>query len=124
VSNEDWRVEIDLDDKQQGFDLEERLRSLDLDDDARDRLGPRVYVSRNGPTLFLYAGSEEQAREAEAVMQQLVAADNLTAEFRGVTRWHPVEQVWKDASIPLPRTPEDAQAEYGRRDAAERREAA
>jgi hypothetical protein len=124
VSGEDWRVEIDLDDKQQGFDLEERLRSLDLDDDARDRLGPRVYVSRNGPTLFLYASSEEQAREAEAVMRQVLAADDLSAEFRGITRWHPVEQAWKDASIPLPHTPEEAQAEYERRETAERREAA
>ena len=124
MGNEDWRVEVDLDDKQKGFDLEERFRSLDLDDDARGRLGPRVYVSRNGPTLFLYAGSEEQAHEAEAVMRQLVAADDLTAEFRGVTRWHPVEQEWKDASIPLPHTEDEIRAEVERREQAERREAA
>jgi hypothetical protein len=124
VSNEDWRVEIDLDDTSEGFDLTERLRSFELDDEARERLGPRVYVSRNGPTLFLYAGSEEQAREAEAVMKQLVVADDLTADFRGVTRWHPIEQEWKDATIPVPGTPEEAQAEYERREAAERREVA
>jgi len=123
VSNEDWRVEITLDDEQSGYDLGERLRSQDLDEEARERLGKQIYVSRNGPQLFLYAGSEEQARAAEAVVRELVAADGLTAEFRGVTRWHPVEQEWKDSSIPLPRTDDEIRAEQERREAAERREA-
>jgi hypothetical protein len=123
VANEDWRVEIDLDDEQDGYDLGERLRSQDLDEATRERLGKSVYVSRNGPRLFLYAGSEDQARAAEQVMRNFVSGERLTAEFRGVTRWHPVEQEWKDASIPLPDTPEEVQEEYERREAAERREA-
>jgi hypothetical protein len=102
----------------------ERLRSHDLDDDARERLGPRVYVSRNGPVLFLYAGNEQQARAAEAVVRELVDADRLSAEFRGVMRWHPVEEEWKDARIPLPRTEAELAAQRERRDRAERREAA
>ena len=39
MSNEDWRVEINLDDEHEGYDIGERLRSQDLDDDARARLG-------------------------------------------------------------------------------------
>ena len=50
-------------------------------------------------------------------------ADELSAEIR-VTRWHPIEQDWKDASIPLPRTPEEEDAEYAAREAAEAEEAA
>jgi hypothetical protein len=123
VNGEDWRVELTLDDEQHGYDLGERLRSRDLDEDARARLGRRVYVSRNGSTLFLYAGSEEQARAAEEVVRQLVAEDDLSADFLGVTRWHPVEEAWKDASIPLPRTDEELQAELHARESAERREA-
>jgi hypothetical protein len=123
VNGEDWRVELTLDDEQHGYDLGERLRSRDLDEDARARLGRRIYVSRNGSTLFLYAGSEEQARAAEEVVRQLVAEDDLSADFLGVTRWHPVEEAWKDASIPLPRTDEELQAELDAREAAERREA-
>jgi hypothetical protein len=123
VSGEDWRVEVTLDEEQHGYDLGERLRSHDLDDEARERLGGRVYVSRNGPQLFLYARSEEQAREAESVVRELVAAEGLSADFRGITRWHPVEQEWKNASIPLPRTDDEVRAERERREAAERREA-
>jgi hypothetical protein len=123
MSNEDWRVEVNLDDEKHGYDLGERLRSQDLDEDARARLGDRVYVSRNGPRLFLYAGSEPQAREAEAVVRDLAAADKLTADFVGVTRWHPVEQAWKDLSVPLPRTDGELEAELRRREEAERAEA-
>jgi hypothetical protein len=121
VSNEDWRVEINLDDENEGYDIGERLRAQDLDDDARARLGKRVYVSRNGPQLFLYAGTEQQAREAEVVARDLVAADNLSAEF-AVTRWHPVEQEWKDASIPLPRTETEIRQETEHREETERSE--
>jgi hypothetical protein len=123
VNGEDWRVELTLDDEQHGYDLGERLRSRDIDEDARARLGRRVYVSRNGSTLFLYAGSEEQARAAEEVVRLLVAEDDLSADFLGVTRWHPVEEAWKDASVPLPRTDEELQAELDAREAAERQEA-
>jgi hypothetical protein len=122
VSNEDWRVEINLDDEHEGYDIGERLRSRDLDVEARKRLGRRVYVSRNGPQVFLYAGSEQQAREAESVVRELVGADKLSAEFGGVTRWHPVEQEWKDASIPLPRTESEIRQELERKEEAERRE--
>jgi hypothetical protein len=56
------------------------------------------------------------------VVRELIGADNLSAEFVGVTRWHPVEQEWKDASIPLPRTETEIRQELERREEAERRE--
>jgi len=123
VSEDEWRVEVDLDDEQHGFGLSERLRAHDLDDEARARLGRRVIVTRDGSRLFLYAASEENAREAERVVRELVAADGLTAEV-AVTRWHPVEEAWKDASIPLPRTEAEEREERRRLEEAERREAA
>src|SRR5688572_10199374 len=79
-------------------------------------------VTRDGSRLFLYAASEPQAREAEQVVRSLVDADELSAEI-SVTRWHPVAEEWKDASLPVPRTPEEEEAEYSAREAAEAREA-
>ena len=66
----------------------------------------------------LYTGSDAQAREAADVIHGLVEADELTAEIR-VMRWHPVQEEWKDASIPLPRTAEEEDAEYAAREATE-----
>ena len=119
---DEWRVEIDLDDQEHGYGLGERLRAQDLDDEARERLGRRAVVTRDGSRVFVYTGSEREAREAERVARELVAADELTAEIR-VMRWHPVEQAWKDASIPLPRTPQEEQEEASRKEEAEWQEA-
>lgn len=119
---DEWRVEVDLEDEERGYGLGERLRAQDLDDEARERLGRRAVVTRDGSHVFLYTGSEGEAREAERVARELVAADDLTAEVR-VTRWHPVEEAWKDASIPLPRTAEEEQEEASRKEEAEWEEA-
>jgi hypothetical protein len=119
---EDFRVEVDLDDEAHGYSLRERFRAVRLDDEARKRLGRNVVVTRDGSQLFLYAQDEPQAREAEQVVRRLADEEGLTAEVR-ITRWHPVEEEWKDLSIPLPSTAEDEQAEYEARKAAEEREA-
>jgi hypothetical protein len=122
VSGEDWRIQVDLDDDEHGYSMSERLRALDLDDQARVRLGDRVVVSRDGSHLFLYAATAEQAQEAERIVRELVAADDLTAEI-STSRWHPVEQAWKDPSIPLPSTEESLADERERREVADEREA-
>ena len=120
--SDEFRVEVELDDEEHGYSVGERLRALDLDDDTRERMGRSVMVTRDGSRLFLYAASDAQAREAERVVRSLIDADKLTAKT-SVTRWHPVEEVWKDASIPLPRTADEEEAEYAAREAAEAAEA-
>jgi hypothetical protein len=120
--SDEFRVEVELDDDEHGYSFGERLRALDLDDEARERLGRNVMVTRDGSRLFLYAATEPQAREAEQVVRSLVDENELTAEI-AVTRWHPVEEAWKEASIPLPTTPAEEHAEYTAREAAEEEEA-
>jgi hypothetical protein len=117
---EEWRVEVDLEDEQHGLTLSERLRSLDLDDEARKRLGDRVIVSRDGSRMFLYAATEDQAREAERVAGDLVAAEGWGAKT-ALTRWHPDQEAWKDPSVPLPGTDEERAAERQRHELAEER---
>jgi hypothetical protein len=93
MGNDEWRVEIDLDDEQHGYSLGERFRSHDLDEEARKRLGRRAIVSRDGPRVFLYTSTEAQAREAERIARELVAADELTADI-DVTRWDAEGEEW------------------------------
>jgi hypothetical protein len=120
--DDEFRVEVELDDADYGYSLGERLRALDLDDDARERLGARIAVTRDGSRLFLYTDREPAAQEASRVVRELADADGLSADIR-VTRWHPIEEAWKDASLPLPVTEEEQQAEYAAREAAEAEEA-
>jgi hypothetical protein len=120
---DDFRVEVELDDEAHGYPLRERLRALNLDDEAREQLGRNVVVTRAGSRMFAYTPTEAQAREAERVISGLVAEEGLSADV-AVTRWHPVAEEWRDASLPLPDTAEEAELEYEEREAAERREAA
>ena len=120
--SDEFRVEVDLDDAEHGFSVAERLRALDLDEDARRGLGSGVMVTRDGSRLFAYAATEAEAHEAERAIRELVEADELTAEI-AVTRWHELEEAWKDVSIPLPTTDAEEQAELAAHEASEAREA-
>ena len=123
MADEDWRVDVELDDEEHGYSLGERLRALDLDDEARKRLGREVIVTRDGSRLFLYTATHEEAQEAARVVEELTAAERLTAQIH-TTRWHPVEEEWTDASVPLPRTPSEEALERQRREERGRQEVA
>ncbi|MDP9188405.1 MAG: hypothetical protein M3O25_04065 [Actinomycetota bacterium] len=113
---DEWRgeVELDLDDDDDGHtSFGERLHGLDLDDDARGRLGGSVIVTRDGPHIFLYAWHEESAREAERVVRELMQEDGLAGEVE-LRRWHPGEEAWKPAAEPLPRSDDEREAEEDR----------
>ena len=92
---DEWRVEADLGEEGHGLTLGERLRSLDLDDQVRERLGGSVIVTRDGSKLFAYAGSEAGAREAARVIEELAAAEGLEADI-DVTHWDPGDHAWED----------------------------
>jgi hypothetical protein len=121
VTQDEWRVEIDLDEEGHGYSLGERLRAHDLDGEARERLGRQVIVTRDGPRLFLYASTAEGALEAERVARELLESDRLSGSV-AVKRWHPVEEEWKDALLPLPDSEAEAQAELARKEASHRDE--
>jgi hypothetical protein len=121
--SDEWRVEVELEDEGRGLTLGDRLRSLDLDDEARKRLGERVIVTRDGSRMFLYTGSEETAREAERVAKELAAADRLEAKTR-ITRWHPDEDEWLDSSAPIPQSEAERAAQHRDHEAHEERAAA
>lgn len=100
-SRDEWRVEVALDEEQQGDSLSDRLHELGLDGEARKRLGGSVIVTRDGRFLFIYAWHEESAQEAERVVKDIMNHENLVGEVR-LMRWHPVAEEWKDADEPLP----------------------
>jgi hypothetical protein len=78
-------------------------------------------VSRDGPRVFLYADSEDQARSVHQTAQARIETEGRSG-ITALERWHPVEQAWKNASVPLPESAEEARAEHERlqeREAAE-----
>jgi hypothetical protein len=100
-SRDEWRVEVALDKDQNGDSLSDRLHELQLDDEARKRLGGSVIVTRDGRFIFIYGWHEESAQEAERVVKDIMDHEKLIGEVR-LMRWHPVAEEWKDADDPLP----------------------
>ncbi len=115
---EDWRITVDFDDEGDGTQLVEWLSARRFESEERDRLGGRVAVSRDGPRVFLYADTEELARDADGIVRSLLSSEGRQARI-ALERWHPVEQDWKDAGIPLPRTDAEVRAEHERQQARE-----
>ncbi|UJA18845.1 hypothetical protein HJD18_00585 [Thermoleophilia bacterium SCSIO 60948] len=120
---DEWRVEVTLDYSEHGNSLGERLGALDLDDEFRERLGRRVIVTRDGPKLFAYSRDPAAVREAKTLIEQILEEDSLDATI-AVTRWHPIEEAWQDAELPLPQTPEQEEAEREANEVAEQAEVA
>lgn len=120
---DDWRVTIELAEARDGISFLESVRELALERDARERLGDAVAVSADGPRVFLYADTEERAREALRVIEPLLGEHGFHGEAE-LSRWHPDAEEWQDPSVPLPSTPEEREAERDRFEARESAEAA
>jgi hypothetical protein len=100
MADEEFRVVVVLGSEEHRLSVWDRLRALDLDDDAQKRLGGQVTVTRDGNRMLLYTHTLEDALEAERTAKELVAADNLQAEYT-VTRWNAAEQDWTDPNAPV-----------------------
>jgi hypothetical protein len=95
MPDEEFKVEVELGNEEHRLSFWERLRSLDVDDEARKRLGSRVTVTRDGNWLQLYTHTLADAKEAERTTRELVAGDHLDAAFT-VSRWDANKQEWVD----------------------------
>jgi hypothetical protein len=112
--NDDWRTTVELVDDEHRGRFTGALRGRRLAREARDKLGDRVIVTHDGPRLFLYTDSEAGARTVADVAHELLEEHGIHGSV-AVTRWHPAEERWEDAGVPLPATEEEQAAELARR---------
>jgi hypothetical protein len=115
--NDDFRVELNIDSDK----VLDDIREIEVAHEARGALGDRVIVTHDGDTLFAYAGTAAEAREAERVLRERLAAHGLGATGE-LTRWHPVSETWEPADEPLPVSPSERAAERAEVDEREREE--
>src|SRR5258705_10464050 len=110
---EDWRVTVTIDSPDNVQSVLEELQELDVRQELRDQLGGRVAVSSDGPSLFLYADTRRAAEAGERALREVLEDHALEGDPR-LDRWHPLEERWEDASVPLPMTDDPRRAERGR----------
>jgi hypothetical protein len=95
MADEEFKVEVELGSAEHGLSFWEKLRTLDFDDDARERLGSRVTVTRDGNFVQLYTHTLADAQEAERTVRQLVSDEHVSAEYT-LSRWDSTAQEWVD----------------------------
>ena len=95
MADDEFRVLVELGSDQDPLSFWEKLRSLDLDDDAKQRLGSRVTITRDDDRIIFYTATLSDAQEAERTVRALVADDDLSAEY-SIARWNGDEQEWED----------------------------
>jgi hypothetical protein len=101
--SDDWRLRIELADEKQAGELADRLSKFDLPHDLQASYRDRVVVSHDGPEVFCYADTREQAEAAERAISSLATERRwqVNPELR---RWHPTAEQWEDPDAPLPDT--------------------
>ncbi len=119
--NDEWRLQVDPDDSGHAQSLTDRLEARELQHDLSEAFHDRVIVTRNDDTVFLYAGTREQAESARRLILDLVEEDDwdVDVDFK---RWHPEADEWQDPDKPLPADEGARKAEREALMAAERKE--
>ena len=115
--NDDLRLTVTYEREEDARELVRWLHDARLDAGDRERLGDRVIVSRDDESVFVYTASEEEAREVKRLIEARVG--HPAGARIALDRWHPIEQGWEDAAVPLPQDAEAAAAEHDRQQARE-----
>jgi hypothetical protein len=121
--SDDWRLRIGFLDGGRAPELRDRLEANVLEHELADAFHDRVAVSVDGPEVFLYAGTREQAGRAEQLVRSLAAERGWQVEVE-LTRWHPAAEEWRDPDEPLPASHDEQAAERAALIERERRESA
>ena len=92
--SDEWRVSLVLGDRT-GVPKK-------LVEDLRVRLGDDIGVSADKAHIYLYAGTDKAAGEAEQVAREALTLDGRVAESSLLERWDPDGQKWRDPRVEIP----------------------
>jgi hypothetical protein len=114
--SDEWRIRIEVEPER----AQALLRSIEDASPSEFVGGPgaRFPVTHAGDHVFIYADSESAAHHALAELAPILAEHGLGSAVT-LWRWHPVEERWEDAALPLPRDAAEREREHERREADE-----
>ncbi len=118
MDSNDWRVTITLPSPAHASQAHRAFSEHTVEADVRGRLGRDIAVGSGDHQVFLYAGTEVAAREAERVAHDVLGQLGIDAAFE-LHRWHPIEEEWERPDVAMPHTEAERQAEHQRLEDAE-----
>ena len=114
----DWRVTISLTGQAHVEQARQSFSEQEVEQDVRQKLGRNIVVGAGDSEIFLYAGTELAATEAEQTAREVLGQLGIGAEF-ALHRWHPIEEEWQSPDVAMPQTEAERQAEHQRLEDAE-----
>jgi hypothetical protein len=72
---------------------------------------PRLAITHEHEHVFLYADSSQAAEHARDIAEQALRERAIVGQV-SLSRWHPLEDRWEDASKSLPATEAEREAEH------------
>jgi hypothetical protein len=98
MASDDWRITIEVEESETEGVLD-RLAG-DLGSEARELAAElkqrRLSVSRDGETIFVYAGSQADADKALAIVAAELRENGIEAKTSTVEHWLEAEERWTD----------------------------
>jgi len=119
--NDEWRLRIEVKDEGDGGSLARQLGAADLEHELSEAFHDRLILSGDGPRVFVYAGTREQAESARDLVARLAEVHGWDLDVE-LTHWHPEAEQWEDPDLPLPDSDAARVAEHEKLIAVERLE--
>ena len=113
ADSDDWRVTLSVSGQAQAGRAQQPMSLHEAEEDIRRQVGRTIAVGADDQQIFLYAGTETAARDAERVARDVLARHGMAAE-PALHRWHPIEEQWENADVAMPQTEAERQAEHQR----------
>ena len=113
ADSDDWRVTISVSDQAQTGQAQRSVSLRPVEEDIRRQAGRTIAVGADDRQIFLYAGTETAARDAERIARDVLARHGIAAES-ALHRWHPIEEQWENPDVAMPHTEAERQAEHQR----------
>ena len=98
MANDDWRITIEVEESKVDHVLDRLAGELGAEahELAADLKQRRLSVSRDGDTIFVYAGSQADAEKARAVVEAELRENDIDAKTSKVEHWLEAEERWDD----------------------------
>lgn len=98
MASDDWRITIEVEESEADGVLDRLAGELGAEarELAADLKQRRLSVSRDGDTIFVYAGSPADAEKARAVVEAELRENDIDATTSKVEHWLEAEERWDD----------------------------
>jgi len=91
--DDDFRLQIDLEDEGVAGKVADLLRSGELEHDLKVAAYDQLIVSHEGEEIFVYAADRDHIEQARKAVEKMLDSKGWEAKLE-VRRWHPEAEEW------------------------------